>query len=191
MNRDPGGDGSASHHIDPNSERPQFHNYAFTDNVLLVFSSDMASLPFLAPLTVKPGSFLSTEEDEARFHRELPCLLLLKGDGVEQDTSLAAEHYNMAADQGHAGAQTNSAILLQNGDEVERDKALAAHYYKLSADHGNATAQFNYAFLAEKGDGIQQDKSIAAQYFKRSADQGNAAARRQYEIFLGGELNPD
>ena len=76
---------------------------------------------------------------------------------MPQDRGQALALYRQAADQGHAGAQTNLGAAYEAGHGVERDFAQAADWYRKAADHGNAVAQYNLGKLYASGRGVPQD----------------------------------
>ena len=65
------------------------------------------------------------------------------GEGVVEDDAEAARWYRLAADQGHAIAQSNLGVMYANGEGVVEDDAEAARWYRLAADQGLAGGQNN------------------------------------------------
>jgi TPR repeat protein len=64
-------------------------------------------------------------------------MLLSIGDVIPMDEELAADYWQLAADQRHLVAQKDDAKCLAIGRGVPVDEALSARYLKLSADQGN------------------------------------------------------
>jgi TPR repeat protein len=71
-------------------------------------------------------------------------ILLLIGEGIEMNKSLAAYYFKLSSDQRFVQAQLHYGPLFAKGEDIAMNKSLAAHYFKLSADQGIAEAQFNY-----------------------------------------------
>ena len=59
------------------------------------------------------------------------------GEGVRQDTKLAAEWYQKAAAQGHTIAQRNLAMMYLYGNGLQKNKVHALAWYNIIASQGN------------------------------------------------------
>ncbi len=68
----------------------------------------------------------------------------------------AFKWYKLAANQGHAGAQTNLGAMYAKGRGVAQDYKEAFKWYKLAADQGHAGAQFGLGLMYAKGQGVVQ-----------------------------------
>jgi TPR repeat protein len=110
--------------------------------------------------------------------------MLLRGDGIDMDKSLAAHYLKLSADQGDSSAQVAYGLMLYRGDGIDMNKSLAAYYWKLSADQGDSSAQFNFGLMLHLGDGVDMNKSLAAHYFILSVAQRHSMAQLAYGLML-------
>jgi len=100
-----------------------------------------------------------------------------QGIGTARDLPEAVKYYQMSADQGYAGAQSNLGFCFKHGLGVnESDIHEAIRLYRLGSEQGHATAQNNLGYCYQHGDGVPADLQEAVKYFKLSADQGYSAA---------------
>jgi len=98
------------------------------------------------------------------------------GQGVTQDTALAAHWYARAARQGLSAAQANLGALYANGEGVPLDAAASVHWYRAAADQGLAFAQYQLGMLYAQGKGVRADLASARIWLRKSAAQGEPAA---------------
>ena len=89
----------------------------------------------------------------------------------------AARWYGLAAEQGHALAQSRLGDFYQFGLGVPRDYAEAARWYRSAAEQGGAEAQFNLGVRYAIGRGVPQDDVEAERWYRQAADQGHAEAQ--------------
>jgi TPR repeat protein len=94
-----------------------------------------------------------------------------------KDYPEALSWFHKAADQGHAGAQTDIGALYGYGWGVPQDYAQAMSWYRKAAEQGYAGAQNNIGVLYESGLGVPQDYTQAVTWFRKAADQGLASAQ--------------
>jgi hypothetical protein len=92
------------------------------------------------------------------------------GEGVQQDSAIAAALYQQAVDQGYAQAQCDLGALYQRGNGVQQDRARAVVLFQQAADQGNANAQCSLGMLYQFGNGVQQDSTRAAALYQQAAD---------------------
>ncbi|KAJ1626649.1 hypothetical protein T492DRAFT_878104 [Pavlovales sp. CCMP2436] len=71
----------------------------------------------------------------------------------------ATRYFTLAADQGHADAQTTLAVCYTKGDGVAQSYTEAVRLFKLAADEDDSDAQFHLAVLYENGLGVKQDRA--------------------------------
>lgn len=95
------------------------------------------------------------------------------GQGIEQDSKLAAKWYSKAAEQGHAAAQFSLGHMHENGQGVPQNDEDAVYWYQMSAEKGYIDAQFNLALMYESGNGVQQDYKQAAKWYRKAARCGD------------------
>ena len=79
------------------------------------------------------------------------------GRGVPQDDGEALRWYRLAADQGHAGAQSNLGLTYANGRGVPQDDDEAARWFRLAADQGHAGGQYTLGLMYGADRGVPQD----------------------------------
>jgi len=106
-------------------------------------------------------------------HFVLGCLA---HSGGSADVAAARQHYQAAADMGHAGAQCNLGALYAMGLGVSADPVLAAQWYRRAADQGDALAQCNWGLLLLQAADAPQRYDQAFALLRQSADSGNAEA---------------
>ena len=65
------------------------------------------------------------------------------GDGIRQDKKEAVKWYRLAADRGHAGAQTAMGVFYSGAHGLfEPNMQIAFQYFSKAANQGDATAQY-------------------------------------------------
>ena len=99
---------------------------------------------------------------------------------VPEDDVEAVRWFRMAAEQGHAGGQSNLGLMYANGFGVPEDDAEAVRWFRMAAEQGDAGAQCNLGLMYANGDGVVQDDARAYLWFNLAvaASQGDARARR-------------
>jgi len=107
----------------------------------------------------------------------------LNGEGVMQDSSLAATWFRRAADQGDADAQFALGWIYQYLLHHE-DYSIAGAWYFLAAEQGHSGAAFELGSLYEIGQGVRQDHAHAAAYYRQAAEQGHERARQALDEML-------
>ncbi|MBD5641986.1 MAG: sel1 repeat family protein [Desulfovibrio sp.] len=104
------------------------------------------------------------------------------GLGVEQDLAVAAQWFQLAAEQNDAEAQVLLAYCYEVGAGVPRDPQQVMNLMTRAAQAGNAEAQFNLALNYSQGiNGAPKNEQEAFNWAQKSANQGYAQAER----FLG------
>lgn len=105
----------------------------------------------------------------------------------------ATRLYRIAADQGHAEAQSNLGAAYMSGQGgLNRNAEEAIRLFRLAADQGHAVAQYNLGFHFRRQGlaGLATEYAEAARLFRLSADQGYAAAQfslgQLYVMGMGG-----
>lgn len=93
-----------------------------------------------------------------------------RGHGVAQDEKEAFKWFEMAAAQGHQGAQHNVKTMMQ-------DEKRAFRRYEKAAQQGDADAQYRLGMLYEYGQGVPKDRQKAAEWYQKAADQGHSEAQ--------------
>ena len=115
-------------------------------------------------------------------------LIYEKGEGVEQNLSLAWKWYQRAAEQGHAPAQYSLGEMYEKGKGVEQNLSLARKWHRRAAKQDHAPAQYRLGNMYEKGEGVELSFSSARKWYQRAAEQGHAPAQyRLGEMYGKGE----
>ena len=73
-----------------------------------------------------------------------------EGLGVPQDYKTAVKWYRLAAEKGHANAQSNLGVMYAYGQGVIQDYVRAHMWYNIAASSGNANASKNRDTAAER-----------------------------------------
>ncbi len=107
------------------------------------------------------------------------------GLSVEQNDTLAAEYYVLAADQGFANAQYNMGKAYRDGRGVTRNIELSVQYFRMAAEQGHARAQNRIATRYARGEGVEQNDVVALMWASLSADQGDARGIENRDLLLG------
>lgn len=104
------------------------------------------------------------------------------GLGVPQDPAVAAQWYQLAAEQNYSEGQLLLAYCYQVGAGVPRDPQQVMNLMTRAAEAGNAEAQFSLAINYSQGiNGAPKNEQEAFRWASLSAAQGYAQAER----FLG------
>jgi TPR repeat protein len=90
--------------------------------------------------------------------------LYVRGEGVPQDDTEAAQWYRRAAEHGHVGAQGSLAMMYSSGLGVPRDIREAAKWYREAAEHGDADSQVIVAAMYYTGTCVPRSKIRAYQW---------------------------
>lgn len=91
-----------------------------------------------------------------------------KGNGVEENNTLAFEWYLKSAEQGFAKAQFQVGKSYKNGEGVEEDKFMAFEYFTKAAKQDNADAELALGKCYLKGKGTEKDPEKAKLWLKRA-----------------------
>lgn len=104
------------------------------------------------------------------------------GLGVNQDMAVAAQWFQMAAEQNNAEAQVLLAYCYEIGAGVPKDPQQVMNLMTRAAQSGNAEAQFNLAMNYSQGiNGAPKNEAESFRWASLAANQGYAQAER----FLG------
>ena len=113
-----------------------------------------------------------------RFARQPRVHVRHRRGGGLQDDAEAVRWYRLAADQGHADAQTNLGILYATGRGVPQDETEeAVRLFRLASEQGDADAQLNLGVMYATGAVVLKDSVLAHMWSNISSANGNEAAR--------------
>ena len=104
---------------------------------------------------------------------KLARLLHEGADGVPPDPAKAAVYFQMAADQGHAGAVYALAQMYADGEGVPQDGARAVALYRESVEQGETRAYVRLGDLYAKGDAVAQNYEEAVRWYTLAAEHGD------------------
>jgi hypothetical protein len=99
------------------------------------------------------------------------------GRDVPQDDKTAVKWWTLAAEQGHAKAQTNLGLMYAKGQGVPQDDKRAVKWFRLAAEQGDSNGQTALGVNYEHGLGVPQDYKAAVKWYTLAAEQGNAKAQ--------------
>ena len=121
------------------------------------------------------------------------AMLFWTGQGVPQDTAVAAGWLEQAARLHHAGAQTKLGFLYSSGQGVQQSDFEALKWFLMAANQGDADAQFNLGVLYREGIGVPANGTEALKWFREAASNGDVESARivtEYEagIPIGSSL---
>jgi TPR repeat protein len=94
------------------------------------------------------------------------------GEGVKLDKKKADRLFRMAADRGHAAAQTSLGALLYSEKKFEE----AFRYFALAANQGETFAEISLGLCYRDGEGTEVDLGKARYWFERAAAKGDEQA---------------
>ncbi|MDO1582014.1 tetratricopeptide repeat protein [Rhizobium oryzicola] len=106
--------------------------------------------------------------------------MMVRGQGLPQDTQGAVFWYGEAAKRGDPAAMFQYALVLMDGRYVARDKAKADDYMRRAAEAGNSSAQFNWAQILVSDHPGESGLKMALPFYEKAAAQGVADA--QYAV---------
>ena len=103
--------------------------------------------------------------------------MLMQGDGVAENVSLAHQYFLRSAEQNNPRAQFVAAEMYRVGKGVDTDQKLANVWYEKAAELGNADAQLAWSKRLQNGEGMfLRDREKASEWLLKAADSGNAEA---------------
>ena len=150
----------------------------------IIRRSEICVLPLAVALCTAMPVYAGADLSTVRAHAEQGSVLdeiLLAGDyfsgnGVAQDTKMAAYWYEKAAGHGSPEAQNQIGYFYQAGIGVSKDPKRAVHWYQLASASGFAKAKVNLAVAYLRGIGIQQNDEQALRLFNQAFQAGNGTA---------------
>ena len=98
----------------------------------------------------------------------------------------AARWYRLAAEQGHAAAQSRLGDFHQFGYGVPQDYAEAVRWHRSAAEQGGAVAQYNLGVRYAIGRGVPQDDGEAVRWCRLAAEQGYVDAQWNLGLMYEG-----
>ena len=122
--------------------------------------------------------------------------LFENGLGVKQDMAVAAQWFQLAAEQNYPEAQVLLAYCYQVGAGVPKNPQEVQNLFTRAAEAGNAEAQFNLAINYGQGlYGAPKNDVESFRWAEKAANQGYAQAERYlgacYQYGFGVNANPE
>lgn len=96
--------------------------------------------------------------------------MLREGRETEKDSAKAADWFQKAADQGHAGAMNDLGVHYLRGVGVELDVDRAFQLFAEAAEKDDPHAQCNIGDCYIGGQGVAKDESMGLEWIKKAAD---------------------
>ncbi len=107
-------------------------------------------------------------------------LMLMYGQGVQEDVAKAVPLFRDAADKGNVIAENALGYLYAQGiSGLPKDAALSLRWYRKAAEQGAPNAQLKLGLAYEEGNGVKQDLTQAAMWYRKAAAFGIADAKKR------------
>jgi TPR repeat protein len=119
--------------------------------------------------------------------------ILLDGQGIAQDQTLAVRWFDIAARRGHLMARNMLGRCHEHGWGCEADASIAARHYQVAANAGLDWALYNLANLLATGRGVVPNPMQAIVLYRRAAELGHAKSMNLLGRYLeeGVDCPPD
>ena len=103
--------------------------------------------------------------------------MLMQGDGVDQDATLAVEWLMRAVEKNHAEAQWRLGLAYSQGNGVAKNNAEASRLLQLSVAQANCDAQYHWAQFLEHHSNKSEMRTKAMSLYEAAAEQGHMPAQ--------------
>lgn len=103
-----------------------------------------------------------------------------------RDPARAAQWYEAAADQGHAGAMVALGYQVEKGQGVGQNAGRAFQLYERAAGLGSPDAMFNVFRLSMTGKGVEADPAKARVWLEKAAAAGSVDAKKELALIGRG-----
>jgi len=118
----------------------------------------------------------------------------LRGEGMEQDFTVAQKYFQEAVELGYTPALSRLALMYQKGaGDIRQDFSKAFELYDLAAKQDDVDGLYGAGYLTYKGFGVKQNYAKALAYFRKGAEKNDA--RCEYMLachaLIGYENNQD
>jgi len=117
------------------------------------------------------------EPTDAEGQFELGRRLAWGLEGTEKDPRAGIKWFLLAAEQGHARAQTQLGMAYQKGRGVRRDIPESVKWMRKAAEQGHAKAQFELGVYYRDGKGVPRDEVLGLMWLLLSQERGGIASR--------------
>lgn len=103
----------------------------------------------------------------------------------------AAAFYQIAAEKGHAYAQSQLGMMYALGFGVKHDWPLSVKWLTESAKQGDTDANYALGGFYSDGRGVKPDRKIALQYYEKAAKAGKSEGALELAILYSADDFPD
>lgn len=100
------------------------------------------------------------------------ALLLLQGEGTQQNPEAAVNWFRKAADAGLPEAMENLGVCLMNGIGCSPNLQRALNYFRMAAAHGMPQSMYNLGVCHEQGQCLEKDYDKALQWYHKASEAG-------------------
>ena len=127
----------------------------------------------------RKGAVKGNAEDQY----QLACCYAKGTEGVKRDKVATAAWWGKAADQEHAGAQTNLGMCYADGEGVEQNREMAVTFYRKAADAGHAVGQGLLGGCYARGEGVEHNDAMAVGWWEKAATGGDAMSQHSLGLW--------
>ena len=103
--------------------------------------------------------------------------MLMQGDGVDEDATLAVEWLMRAAEKNNAQAQWRLGLAYAKGSGVAKNNTEASRLLQLSVSQGSCDAQYHFAQFLEHHSNKSEIRAKATILYETAAQQGHLPAQ--------------
>ena len=139
----------------------------------------------LKPMEIRQAMYYANRFDEAQAHfrvakhgenaEAITALgaMLMQGDGVDHDATLAVEWLMRAVEKNNAEAQWRLGLAYAQGNGVAKNNAEASRLLQLSVSQANCHAQYHFAQFLEHQSNKSEIRTKAMSLYESAALQGH------------------
>jgi TPR repeat protein len=110
---------------------------------------------------------------------------------AERNFSLAFEHWNRAAESGHARALNGLGLLYRDGKGIEKDEKRAVSLFRSASERGFSYAMFNLGMMIRDGRGVDGDDVEACKWFILAATLNFDPKARLQRDLIARRMSPE
>ncbi|MEM9635022.1 MAG: SEL1-like repeat protein [Pseudomonadota bacterium] len=160
--------------------------------MLLMGDIQLSGLPGLLTPDAKKAfeAYSMASEAGSTTGRKQTALMLVRGQGVDQDVDEGLRILQDMAESGDASAMYILGQLYENGEEnaVQADVAKAFEFYKTAAASEDLSSMLRMAFMQIEGIGTTRDAATGVTVLEQLAAEGNSDANLMLGEFHSGAI---
>jgi SEL1 protein len=103
--------------------------------------------------------------------------------GFEQNSDIAREHFEIAAEAGENEAFGPLGNMYLKGIGVNQNNETALKYFKIGSEKGDLTSLNGLGYMYANGFGVEKDLKKAAEFFEKSSNKGNPEGQYNLGLF--------